>query len=84
MASSWDDYVKKHPEAKPFRNKGWIHLRKFVDIMPSSTSSTNVFHPSASQSAARALSSDIADSSDEDDEVKLFNNLLILYSYFRL
>ena len=51
--------------------------------MPSSTSSTNVFHPSASQPAARALSSDIADSSDEDGEVKLFNNLLILYSYFR-
>ncbi|KAF8815702.1 hypothetical protein BYT27DRAFT_7064918, partial [Phlegmacium glaucopus] len=27
-ASSWEDYVKKHPAAKPFRNKGWGHLGK--------------------------------------------------------
>jgi len=26
-ASSWEDYVKKHPEAKPFWNKGWPHFQ---------------------------------------------------------
>jgi len=40
--------------------------------MPSSTSGTNVFHPAASQPAARASSSDISDSSDNDAQVKSF------------
>ncbi|KAF9455145.1 hypothetical protein BDZ94DRAFT_1180587, partial [Collybia nuda] len=48
-ASSWDDYVKKHPEAKPFRNHGWPHLNKFLDIMPSTPAGANVYHPSTSQ-----------------------------------
>jgi hypothetical protein len=33
--SSWDDYVKQHPEAKPFRNKGWNHFNKIMLLMPS-------------------------------------------------
>jgi hypothetical protein len=44
-ASSWDDYVKKHPGAKPFRNKGWVHFTKVALIMPSTASGSNVFHP---------------------------------------
>ena len=32
--SSWDDYVKSHPEAKPFRNKGWQCFTKVSLIMP--------------------------------------------------
>ncbi|KJA13473.1 hypothetical protein HYPSUDRAFT_125539, partial [Hypholoma sublateritium FD-334 SS-4] len=29
-ALSWDDYVKKHPAAKPFRNRGWVHLENMA------------------------------------------------------
>ena len=46
-ASSWDDYVKSHPEAKPFRNKGWRFFTKVSLIMPSTTVGANVFHPTA-------------------------------------
>ncbi|KDR65022.1 hypothetical protein GALMADRAFT_82385 [Galerina marginata CBS 339.88] len=49
-ASSWDDYVKKHPEAKPFRNKGWRHFNKVALIMPSTAAGANVFHPTAGPS----------------------------------
>lgn len=63
-ASSWDDYVKHHPNAKPFRNNGWVHLQKMSLIMPSSTPGANVYHaavappptPSASPSTTPAPS----------------------------
>ena len=48
-ASSWDDYVKSHPEPKPFRNKGWPHLTKMSLLMPSMPVGAHVFHPTASQ-----------------------------------
>ncbi|EDR11712.1 uncharacterized protein LACBIDRAFT_314239 [Laccaria bicolor S238N-H82] len=42
-ASLWEDYVKqRHPDAKPFRNNGWVHLQKMSLIMPSSTPGANV------------------------------------------
>jgi len=44
-ASSWDDYVKKHVAAKPFRNKGWPHFENVARIMPSTASGANVFIP---------------------------------------
>ncbi|KAF8808362.1 hypothetical protein BYT27DRAFT_7096815 [Phlegmacium glaucopus] len=44
-ASSWDDYVKKHPEAKPFRNKGWKHFNKVASIMPFTPACAHVFYP---------------------------------------
>jgi hypothetical protein len=44
-ASSWEDYVKHHPEAKPFRNKGWCHFANVSLLMPSSAVGANVFHP---------------------------------------
>ncbi|KAF8877642.1 hypothetical protein BD779DRAFT_1389539, partial [Infundibulicybe gibba] len=34
-ASSWDDYVVKHPQAKQFRNQGWVHLHDVEQLMPS-------------------------------------------------
>ncbi|PPQ79922.1 hypothetical protein CVT25_002996 [Psilocybe cyanescens] len=46
-ASSWDDYVKKHPGAKPFHNKGWCHLLKVALLMPSTATGANVYHPTA-------------------------------------
>lgn len=51
-ASSWEDYVKKHPEAKPFWNKGWPHFHKVAALMPLTATGSNVFHPSASQAQA--------------------------------
>ena len=51
-ASSWDDYIKKHPAAKPFRNRGWVHLQRMTDIMPLTVSGSHVFHPSQVLSTA--------------------------------
>jgi hypothetical protein len=48
-ASSWDAYVKAHPEAKPFRNKGYANFDKIASLMPSTTPGAHVFHPTASQ-----------------------------------
>jgi len=44
-ASSWEDYVKHHPEAKPFRNKGWPHFDQVSLLMPSLAVGANVYHP---------------------------------------
>lgn len=50
-ASSWDDYQARHPEAKPFRNKGWPHFHTFATLMPSPNVGANVFHPSQPSAA---------------------------------
>ncbi|KAF8157391.1 hypothetical protein BJ912DRAFT_867326, partial [Pholiota molesta] len=46
-ASSWDDYVKKHPGAKQFRNKGWKHFAQVALNMPSTSMGANIFYPTA-------------------------------------
>ncbi|TFK26848.1 hypothetical protein FA15DRAFT_553992, partial [Coprinopsis marcescibilis] len=33
IADSWDNYVRHHPEAKPFCNKGWVHFHKVSELM---------------------------------------------------
>ncbi|PPR04427.1 hypothetical protein CVT24_013250 [Panaeolus cyanescens] len=55
-ASSWEDYVKVHPKASPFRNAGWRHWDAFVAFMesinPSEKSAprgANVHQPTATQ-----------------------------------
>ncbi|KAJ3793709.1 hypothetical protein GGU11DRAFT_663290, partial [Lentinula aff. detonsa] len=40
---SWDDFVKKHKEAKPFRNCGWPFLHDVERIMPYQPKGTLVF-----------------------------------------
>jgi hypothetical protein len=42
-AASWDAFVEKHPNAKPFRNKGWRHLHKVSQIMPASVQGAHVY-----------------------------------------
>ncbi|KAJ7774150.1 hypothetical protein DFH07DRAFT_702726, partial [Mycena maculata] len=32
--SLWDDYVKAHPKAKGFRNKGWPFYSQMDDLIP--------------------------------------------------
>ncbi|KIJ95274.1 hypothetical protein K443DRAFT_109054 [Laccaria amethystina LaAM-08-1] len=44
--SSWDDYVKVHPKAKPFHNKGWPHFHKMETLMPATVAGVNVYHAS--------------------------------------
>jgi len=61
--------VKVHPEAKPFRNKGWPYLRKMAELMPTTPAGINVYHaasappPTSSQPPA-SLSVDSDDESD--------------------
>ncbi|KAF8987875.1 hypothetical protein BDQ17DRAFT_1198366, partial [Cyathus striatus] len=42
-ASTWDDYVAHHPEAKPFCNQGWPHLHQFEPLMPFPGIGLNIF-----------------------------------------
>ncbi|KAJ7084117.1 hypothetical protein C8R44DRAFT_651662 [Mycena epipterygia] len=44
--SAWETYVKQHPDAKPFRNKGWAHLSLMEKLVPSQAKGTHVFRPS--------------------------------------
>jgi len=43
---SWDAYVAKHKDVKPFRNAGWAHFEKVTHLMPSAAHGQNVFWPS--------------------------------------
>ncbi|KAH9039767.1 hypothetical protein EDB85DRAFT_1859343 [Lactarius pseudohatsudake] len=45
-ADSWEAYVAKHKDAKPFRNAGWIHLQKVSLLLPVTARGINIFRPS--------------------------------------
>ncbi|KAJ7196953.1 hypothetical protein GGX14DRAFT_320748, partial [Mycena pura] len=40
--AAWTTYVKQHPGAKPFRNKGWVHLAQMEQLAPSKARGCNV------------------------------------------
>ncbi|KAJ6557161.1 hypothetical protein B0H10DRAFT_1846881 [Mycena sp. CBHHK59/15] len=61
--SSWDDYVKAHPKAKPYRNKGWPYRAAMAELMPSTVSGAHVFRPSHAAPAAAT-----ANDNDRDGE----------------
>ncbi|KAJ6499791.1 hypothetical protein DFH09DRAFT_1336428 [Mycena vulgaris] len=65
VASSpaWDTYIKRAPDAKPFRNRGWRYLSQMEQMMPRVAKGTNVFR--ASQAVVQASGGD--DSQEEDD-----------------
>lgn len=67
-ASSWEDYVARHPEARPFRNRGWLHARNFEIIMPSSVSGVNVFIPTATPSPTPPPPSTTQDNTGDNEE----------------
>ncbi|KAJ8517336.1 hypothetical protein ONZ45_g5438 [Pleurotus djamor] len=45
--SSWNDFVKRNAKASQFKNKGWRHLQKVDEIIPSPATGANVFYPAA-------------------------------------
>ncbi|KAF8812912.1 hypothetical protein BYT27DRAFT_7085892 [Phlegmacium glaucopus] len=71
-ASSWDDYVKVHPEAKPFQNKGWPYFRKMETLMPATVAGANVYHattaPPPLPAAAAPSSIDSDDGSNGEEQ----------------
>ena len=46
MEPAWADFVKSQPLAKPFKNKGWVHLEKMTELMPATIKGAHVFCPS--------------------------------------
>ncbi|KAH9933725.1 uncharacterized protein B0H18DRAFT_981763 [Fomitopsis serialis] len=50
----WQAYVEKHPEAEPFRNKGWPHFEDMKELMPSKVKGTHAFHPATQMSGCSA------------------------------
>ncbi|PPQ73729.1 hypothetical protein CVT25_000811 [Psilocybe cyanescens] len=41
MEHAWADFIKIHKEAKPFKNKNWIHLHKMSLLMPATVKGTH-------------------------------------------
>ncbi|KAJ7120818.1 hypothetical protein C8R44DRAFT_563469, partial [Mycena epipterygia] len=41
--SSWDEYQKAHPKAKPFRNRGWPYWAGMNNIMPQTATGAHVY-----------------------------------------
>jgi hypothetical protein len=70
-ASSWDDYVRVHPEARPFRNKGWPLFRKMELLMPATVTGANVYHAASAPPAASQLSATSQISSDEEEAAEV-------------
>ncbi|KAJ7461180.1 hypothetical protein FB451DRAFT_1562992 [Mycena latifolia] len=54
-ASAWGAYIKRAPEAKPFRNSGWGHLSRMEQLMPATAKGTHVFRPGAVEDGGDAL-----------------------------
>ncbi|KAF7372652.1 Myb-DNA-bind-3 domain-containing protein [Mycena venus] len=48
-ASAWDTYCIAHPDAKPFRNKGWLYLEQMEKLIPSQARGNHVFRPGAAE-----------------------------------
>ncbi|KAJ7107222.1 hypothetical protein C8R43DRAFT_857679, partial [Mycena crocata] len=40
--ATWDEYLKAHPKAKCYRNKGWLFRATMVDLMPFRTVGAHV------------------------------------------
>ena len=46
MEQEWVKFLKIHKDAKPFKNRGWVHLEKMTEIMPVTLRGTYVYRPS--------------------------------------
>ncbi|KAJ7776063.1 hypothetical protein DFH07DRAFT_951971 [Mycena maculata] len=71
--SSWDDYVRVHPNAKPFRNKGWPYYSQLEELVPPETSSIHIYRPSQGTGAGDS-DEDLVPSDDNDEQEDEDNN----------
>jgi hypothetical protein len=65
LEDEWATFLVANKHAKPFKNRGWNHLEKMVDIMPVTIRGAHVFH--ASQGVT-GLDSDPGELLDQDDD----------------
>lgn len=45
MEDEWELFLRKHKDARPFKNHGWIHLDIMTDIMPATLRGAYVYRP---------------------------------------
>ncbi|KAF8806056.1 hypothetical protein BYT27DRAFT_7224436 [Phlegmacium glaucopus] len=43
MEDAWCNFLLVYKDAKPFKNKGWVHLEKMMSLMPATVKGTHVF-----------------------------------------
>jgi len=67
-ARVWEDYVKKHPKAKNFRNNGWPIYQEVLNLMPSIAKGANVYYPGASQTSGQPSATPAGTQSPDSDE----------------
>jgi hypothetical protein len=61
MEDAWANFIKSHKDAKPFKNKGWVHLEKVTSLMPATVKGAHVFRPS------QGISGMVPFDEDDDD-----------------
>ncbi|CDO69914.1 hypothetical protein BN946_scf184884.g73 [Trametes cinnabarina] len=77
MEEIWAAYIKSHPDASPFKNRGFVHYPSMQPLMPTKAKGSNVFragHVQPSQAAEdqgdenEAMNDDETQPADEDEE----------------
>lgn len=71
MEAEWAKFIKVHKEAKPFKNRGWVHLEVMTEIMPATLRGTYVFRPSqgiSGMNLSGGTAPNLGDSESEDFE----------------
>ncbi|KAK7007249.1 hypothetical protein R3P38DRAFT_2554070, partial [Favolaschia claudopus] len=64
---AWGNFVKAHPQFRPFANHGWEHFKTMDEIVPSRARGLYVFVAGAPQSVSQPPESQ-SQSQDNDDE----------------
>ncbi|KDR70345.1 hypothetical protein GALMADRAFT_144655 [Galerina marginata CBS 339.88] len=67
MEPAWADFIKSHPLAKPFKNKGWVHLEKMTKLMPATVKGAHVFRPSQGISGLDTSFDDAQDDETQEE-----------------
>ncbi|KAJ6523021.1 hypothetical protein B0H19DRAFT_1345646 [Mycena capillaripes] len=44
---TWEAWVKNNPDGKRFRNKGWVHYKDLLPLMPEKAKGTHAFRGTA-------------------------------------
>ncbi|KAI6031219.1 hypothetical protein BKA83DRAFT_4487937 [Pisolithus microcarpus] len=69
----WSDFVKKHKDAGPFRNRGWPHYEKMKQLMPSKGKGLNAF--SALSLVGTTGATRLSSSSDSESRSESINTM---------